>query len=537
MDPSSSVSQELELTLIEQTIFSLLLETANSFTAPFTPPILRVAGGWVRDKILRVPSDDIDVVLPINSENIRYPTTDQFAEQLNKTLSVRYASNKLKLHSPGIVEINQDKGKNVRTVTLQCEFWINSKLEVRWLDFVNFRGQDPKQDAERRDLTINSLFFNIQTNLIEDFTQKGLSDISNQIIRTPFDHCLQTFRDDPGRILRLIRISFKLSFHIHPSITSQILSNLPETLSLLSKISRERIGNEIQSILSLPSSNQISSAFTQFSTFQIFDPIFLLPSLPSFLSLYTNHSLQSLSISFLSSSLFSLQKFSSGNHNQNHNQIFFSNENDSKLRISIASFYLAFVYTSSSCHSFQASAAHLQDLEKILRQGWKLKIKTIEEILTMIQYEPEAKQLLTSFKSFDHSNRELRRKTGLWLRKVKELWREVIRIKRGSKKEEQEAEEEAEIRAMERGIEEMKLEEVWKEKSVLSGKEVMERIDEGAESGKWVGVLMDKQVNWMLENGPECDRKECEKYLREQWEAMTEEEKWGPKGRVEKKKK
>lgn len=52
------------------------------------------------------------------------------------------------------------------------------------VDFVNLRGEEytsesripkivfgtPLQDAERRDLTINSLFYNINENKIEDFT-------------------------------------------------------------------------------------------------------------------------------------------------------------------------------------------------------------------------------------------------------------------------------------------------------------------------------------------------------------------------------
>lgn len=55
------------------------------------------------------------------------------------------------------------------------------------VDFVNLRTEtytedsriptvgmgSPKQDALRRDLTINSLFYNIHTNTVEDFTGKG----------------------------------------------------------------------------------------------------------------------------------------------------------------------------------------------------------------------------------------------------------------------------------------------------------------------------------------------------------------------------
>ena len=45
----------------------------------------------------------------------------------------------------------------------------------------------PEQDAMRRDLTFNSLFYNINTGLIEDLTGKGLNDLKEKICRTPLE--------------------------------------------------------------------------------------------------------------------------------------------------------------------------------------------------------------------------------------------------------------------------------------------------------------------------------------------------------------
>lgn len=58
------------------------------------------------------------------------------------------------------------------------------KIQDQFIDLVNLRSEDygeesrvpeikigtPEQDAYRRDLTINSLFFNINKGIIEDFT-------------------------------------------------------------------------------------------------------------------------------------------------------------------------------------------------------------------------------------------------------------------------------------------------------------------------------------------------------------------------------
>ena len=45
----------------------------------------------------------------------------------------------------------------------------------------------PKQDAERRDLTINALFYNIHTKEIEDWTGQGVDDLQKGVIRTPLE--------------------------------------------------------------------------------------------------------------------------------------------------------------------------------------------------------------------------------------------------------------------------------------------------------------------------------------------------------------
>jgi len=96
------------------------------------------------------------------------------------------------------------------------------KVQGVSIDLVNLRSEEygtdsrvpvisigtPEQDALRRDLTLNALFFNINTGMIEDFTGKGINDLKNQICRTPLEP-LKTFLDDPLRLLRVIRFSHR----------------------------------------------------------------------------------------------------------------------------------------------------------------------------------------------------------------------------------------------------------------------------------------------------------------------------------------
>ena len=45
----------------------------------------------------------------------------------------------------------------------------------------------PEEDALRRDLTFNSLFYNINEKKVEDFTGKGIDDLREGICRTPLE--------------------------------------------------------------------------------------------------------------------------------------------------------------------------------------------------------------------------------------------------------------------------------------------------------------------------------------------------------------
>jgi len=57
------------------------------------------------------------------------------------------------------------------------------------------------------------LFYNLNENKIEDFTEKGIHDLENGICRTPLNP-FQTFKDDPLRVLRTIRFATRFNFVI-----------------------------------------------------------------------------------------------------------------------------------------------------------------------------------------------------------------------------------------------------------------------------------------------------------------------------------
>jgi tRNA nucleotidyltransferase (CCA-adding enzyme) len=101
----------------------------------------------------------------------------------------------------------------------------------------------PFQDALRRDLTINALFYNINEQRVEDFTGKGLEDLKEGIIRTPLEP-RTTFIDDPLRVMRAIRFGTRFGYRFDADLVRAAqLADVKD--ALMSKVSRERIGQEL----------------------------------------------------------------------------------------------------------------------------------------------------------------------------------------------------------------------------------------------------------------------------------------------------
>lgn len=87
----------------------------------------------------------------------------------------------------------------------------------------------PIEDANRRDFTINSLFYDPFQERLIDYCN-GLKDIQSRVIRMIGDP-YERIPEDPIRILRSLRLAHKLQFSIHPHLREAI-SVLSENISL-----------------------------------------------------------------------------------------------------------------------------------------------------------------------------------------------------------------------------------------------------------------------------------------------------------------
>eukprot|EP00891_Asterochloris_glomerata_P004496 jgi/Astpho2/4496/Aster-00096 len=199
--------QQVQLKDSEKELFRLLKNTLQHANLRTT---LRCAGGWVRDKLLGKDSVDIDIALDDMLGT-------QFAEHLNAYLeSQGKATGRI-----AVVQANPEQSKHLETAKVKV-----NELEI---DLVNLRSETyaseaahripemtfgtPEQDALRRDFTFNSMFYNINTEQVEDLTGKGQQDLADGIVRTPLP-AHETLQDDPLRVLRAVRFAARFGFRL-----------------------------------------------------------------------------------------------------------------------------------------------------------------------------------------------------------------------------------------------------------------------------------------------------------------------------------
>jgi tRNA nucleotidyltransferase (CCA-adding enzyme) len=229
--------RKIVLTQKEQAIFRTLLDF-NEATGRKT--VYRVAGGWVRDHLLGRESDDIDIALD-DCTGVEF--SDAFA---------KFCKGKGIVGRVYVVAANPDKSKHLETVGIS--------IDGQKIDFVNLRSETygdsriptmemgtPKTDAQRRDLTINAVFYNINTESIEDYVG-GVMDLESGILATPLEP-RRTFLDDPLRCLRTFRFQSKFRMTEIERKTFAALSDPEIHEAYMNKVSSERAGPEIMKLL------------------------------------------------------------------------------------------------------------------------------------------------------------------------------------------------------------------------------------------------------------------------------------------------
>jgi poly(A) polymerase len=99
------------------------------------------------------------------------------------------------------------------------------------------------EDAARRDFTINAMYYDPVTQILVDY-HHGLRDLKKKTLRMIGDPATR-YREDPVRLVRVLRFAAKLGFEIEPGTRKP----MAETAALLDNVPQSRLFDEMIKLL------------------------------------------------------------------------------------------------------------------------------------------------------------------------------------------------------------------------------------------------------------------------------------------------
>ena len=182
------------------------------------------AGGCVRDRLMGVEPHDYDIATDARPEQVQ--------ALFRRTVAVG-------AHFGVIVVLDGSFEFQVATFRNDGQY-----IDGRRPETVSF--STPEQDAERRDFTVNGLFFDPLAGRLIDHVG-GQRDLDARLLRAigqPADR----FREDRLRMMRAVRFATTLGFDIDGATWRAVCENAPH----IHEVSAERIREELMKILLSP---------------------------------------------------------------------------------------------------------------------------------------------------------------------------------------------------------------------------------------------------------------------------------------------
>ena len=186
------------------------------------------AGGCVRDQLLDLTPKDYDVATAATPDQVR----DVFGHKRTLPIGASF----------GVITVLGPKTADpIEVATFRRD---GGYSDGRRPDTVEFT--DAREDALRRDFTINGMFYDPATDQVIDFVG-GQDDLKAKQIRA-IGMADQRIEEDKLRMLRGVRFAAKYQFELE----SKTLAAIQQRASEISVVSNERIGTEMQKMLTDP---------------------------------------------------------------------------------------------------------------------------------------------------------------------------------------------------------------------------------------------------------------------------------------------
>ncbi len=183
------------------------------------------AGGCVRDLTLGHPPSDYDVATDARPEQVM----DLFRK---RTVPVGEQFGVVRVRGP------HGTGLEVEVATFRSD---GAYVDGRRPESVVFSS--PELDAQRRDFTINGMFFDPFRGEVIDYVD-GLKDLRDGVVRAIGDPAAR-FEEDKLRLLRAVRFAARFGFRIEPATRAAVVG-MAEQLPV---VAAERIAQELRRML------------------------------------------------------------------------------------------------------------------------------------------------------------------------------------------------------------------------------------------------------------------------------------------------
>lgn len=183
------------------------------------------AGGWVRDYLMKIPSDDIDIATTAKPEEV--------AKLFEKTIPVG-------VNFGVMIVVVKEHVFEVATF----------RSDRAYIDGRRPTGVDPaspEEDAQRRDFTINGMFYDPFKDRLYDYVD-GKNDIVEGVIRA-IGNPHARFAEDRLRMVRAVRYAARFHFVIESATLQAIVDHSSE---LLNAVAVERLWQELEKMARYP---------------------------------------------------------------------------------------------------------------------------------------------------------------------------------------------------------------------------------------------------------------------------------------------
>ena len=197
-----------------------------------------LVGGSSRDLLFARFFDDVDIA------------TNAPLDFIYKNFKVVNEDGK----SMGSIKINY-KNIIIELTKFRTEKYVEKSTFPKIDKFVD----DPLLDANRRDFTINAIYLDLTNNEILD-PFDGVKDLFSFTLKFIGDP-LTRIKEDPSRIIRGIRLAYKLNIKIDEKTNEAFKENISE----LDRLSTNRFNKEIEKMIEEIGENKTSSILEEYN--------------------------------------------------------------------------------------------------------------------------------------------------------------------------------------------------------------------------------------------------------------------------------